>query len=54
MNKTYSALFGACIFLASLSAYSQTSDVAVKTIPSMDVPRYLGAWYENAKYLNWF
>ncbi len=54
MNKIYSALFGACIFLAGFSAYSQTSDVAVKTIPSLDVPRYLGTWYEIAKYPNWF
>ena len=54
MNKIYLALFGAYIFLASFSAYSQTSDVAVKTIPSLDVPRYLGTWYEIAKYPNWF
>lgn len=54
MNKIYSALFGTCIFLASFSAYSQTSDVGVKTIPSLDVPRYLGTWYEIAKYPNWF
>ena len=54
MNKIYSALFGACIFLTGFSAYGQTSDVAVKTILSLDVSRYLGAWYEIAKYPNWF
>jgi apolipoprotein D and lipocalin family protein len=54
MSKIYLALFGACIFLTSLSTYSQTSDIAVKTIPSLDVPRYLGTWYEIAKYPNWF
>jgi apolipoprotein D and lipocalin family protein len=54
MSKIYSALFSTCIFLTSFSTYSQTSDVAVKTIPSLDVQRYLGTWYEIAKYPNWF
>ena len=27
---------------------------AVKTIPSIDVARYLGTWYEIAKFPNWF
>ena len=54
MNKIYSTFFGACIFLATFSTYSETSDVAVKTIPSLDVSRYLGTWYEIAKYPNWF
>jgi apolipoprotein D and lipocalin family protein len=26
----------------------------VQTIASLDVPRYLGAWYEIAKFPNWF
>ena len=29
-------------------------DVGVKTIASLDVPRYLGTWYEIAKFPNWF
>jgi apolipoprotein D and lipocalin family protein len=28
--------------------------VPVKTITSLDVPRYLGTWYEIAKFPNWF
>ena len=36
-------------------ADAQTSDSqAVKTIISLDVPRYLGTWYEIAKFPNWF
>ena len=54
MNKIYSALFCACIFLTSFPIFSQTSEIAVKTIPSLDVPRYMGTWYEIAKYPNWF
>lgn len=43
-------------FPASVSA--QTTPAAqlqaVKTIPSIDVARYLGTWYEIAKFPNWF
>jgi apolipoprotein D and lipocalin family protein len=27
---------------------------ALKTVPSVDVPRYMGTWHEIAKYPNWF
>lgn len=27
---------------------------ALTTIPALDVPRYMGVWYEIAKYPNWF
>jgi apolipoprotein D and lipocalin family protein len=26
----------------------------LKTVPAVDVPRYMGTWYEIAKYPNWF
>jgi apolipoprotein D and lipocalin family protein len=26
----------------------------LKTVPSVDVPRYMGTWHEIAKYPNWF
>jgi apolipoprotein D and lipocalin family protein len=46
------------ILCVSQSAYSQTSgqltDQPVKTIASLDVPKYLGTWYEIAKLPNWF
>jgi apolipoprotein D and lipocalin family protein len=54
MNKIYSVFFSVCILVFSLSAYGQGNDVPVKTIPALDVQRYLGAWYEIAKYPNWF
>lgn len=54
MNKIDSVFFSACILVCSLSAYGQSNDVPVKTISSLDVQRYLGAWYEIAKYPNWF
>ena len=33
---------------------SPTSSNALSTIPSLDVARYMGTWYEIAKYPNWF
>jgi apolipoprotein D and lipocalin family protein len=42
------------ICLSSFQAVAQQSDQAVKTIASLDVPRYLGTWYEIAKFPNWF
>ena len=54
MTKLYSTLFGICFLVIGLPANSQTTDAPVKTIPSLDVPRYLGTWYEIAKFPNWF
>ena len=46
------------LLLVCLPAYGQsniqTSDAPVRTIPSLDVPKYLGTWYEIAKFPNWF
>jgi apolipoprotein D and lipocalin family protein len=42
------------ICLSSFQAVAQQSDQAVKTIASLDVPRYLGTWYEIAKFPNRF
>ncbi|MDD2657966.1 MAG: lipocalin family protein, partial [Candidatus Pacebacteria bacterium] len=33
---------------------SVQSASALTAIPSLDVPRYMGTWYEIAKYPNWF
>ena len=54
MYKIYSVFFSVCISALSFSAFGQGSDTAVKTIPSLDVQRYMGTWYEIAKYPNWF
>ena len=60
MKIPYSTLAISLLVLSSLliqaNVYSQTvvTPVPVKTIASLDVPRYLGAWYEIAKFPNWF
>lgn len=50
----FSILGALFIGLGSSQAIAQQGDQAVKTIASLDVPRYLGAWYEIAKFPNWF
>lgn len=42
------------IALGASQVMAQQGDQSVKTIPSLDVPRYLGTWYEIAKFPNWF
>lgn len=53
MTKTYTILFAGLFFLFSLTAYGQVNE-QVKTVPALDVQRYLGTWYEIAKFPNWF
>jgi apolipoprotein D and lipocalin family protein len=44
-----------CIAIISLAASAGDSDpTQLATIPSLDVPRYMGTWYEIAKFPNWF
>lgn len=50
-----------CFTTLSASAKGSTADDespsssnALTTIPALDVTRYMGAWYEIAKYPNWF
>ena len=45
---------GITLALFHIQVQAQTSDTLVKTIASLDVPRYLGTWYEIAKFPNWF
>lgn len=54
MKKSHLVLLGITFALLHTQVLAQTSDVPVKTIASLDVPRYLGTWYEIAKFPNWF
>ena len=46
------------LLLVCLPVYGQSnyqaSEAPVKTIPSLDLAKYLGTWYEIAKFPNWF
>ena len=54
MQSTFSIIFGGILLAFSTTSFSQTADTPVKTIASLDVPRYMGTWYEIAKFPNWF
>jgi len=55
LRTSFISIFGLLLIsLGSFQAVAQQSDQAVKTIASLDVPRYLGTWYEIAKFPNWF
>ena len=43
----------ACLLL-SISAFHVLAEDALTTIASLNVPGYMGTWYEIAKYPNWF
>jgi apolipoprotein D and lipocalin family protein len=57
-NSRFSMLVSASLIVLGMyssQATAQAVDAApVKTITSLDVPRYLGTWYELAKFPNWF
>ncbi len=46
-------LIGLMAFCAP-SFSQETSSTALKTVEALDLPRYLGSWYEIAKFPNWF
>lgn len=52
MNDLSRLLFASILSL--LCSLSNAQESAVKTIPSLDVSRYMGTWYEIAKFPNWF
>ena len=54
MKKIHLVLLGITLALLHIQAQAQAPDTSVKTIASLDVPRYLGTWYEVAKFPNWF
>jgi apolipoprotein D and lipocalin family protein len=41
-------------FCLSAACQAWSADAPLKTIDSLDVPRYMGRWYEIAKFPNWF
>ncbi|WP_367652074.1 lipocalin family protein [Polynucleobacter antarcticus] len=58
-TRTHLSLLSAAIVmvfsLSTIQAKAQSTDLPpVQTITSLDVSRYLGTWYEIAKFPNWF
>lgn len=57
--KWLAALLCLCAQLATAqegapASEAQAGSGALKTIPALDVPRYMGVWFEIAKFPNWF
>jgi apolipoprotein D and lipocalin family protein len=48
------ALVGLLSMTGAQVIAQETDTSPVKTIAALDVPRYLGTWYEIAKFPNWF
>ncbi len=42
------------LLLCGVMGSSWAADAPLKTIDNLDVPRYMGRWYEIAKFPNWF
>ena len=57
MKITLAIALTGLMSLTGLNAAAQTAPAPTQpltTIAALDVPRYLGTWYEIAKYPNWF
>lgn len=57
--KWLAALLCLCAQLAvaqesAPASEAQAGNGALRTIPALDVPRYMGVWFEIAKFPNWF
>lgn len=54
-RQLFATLFGLLAFGIAQPAASATGEKApLATIAALDVPRYMGRWYEIAKFPNWF
>lgn len=56
MRRWHSHALGLALALSTVVALSpaQAQPAPLQTVPSVDVPRYMGTWHEIAKYPNWF
>ena len=43
-----------CLGTWAAACHAQNAVTPLATVPSVDVPRYMGTWHEIAKYPNWF
>lgn len=47
-------LLGMLLASAAVYAYSSGRETDLETVPRVELSRYLGRWYEIARYPNWF
>jgi apolipoprotein D and lipocalin family protein len=54
MQRLLSGCLGLALLCCAALSPAQAELAPLKTVPSVDVPRYMGTWHEIAKYPNWF
>jgi apolipoprotein D and lipocalin family protein len=52
--KMAAGLLALALSVCASTGPALAEPVPLQTVPSVDVPRYMGTWYEIAKYPNWF
>ena len=50
MKKSYFWILGTALVLAGVSCSAQKGKIDYSTIPSLDLKRYMGRWYEIARF----
>lgn len=54
MKKRNWFLLAMVLASAAVYGYSASREAVLETVPRVDLSRYLGRWYEIARYPNWF
>jgi apolipoprotein D and lipocalin family protein len=54
LNTTKQCVASGLLVWATAMGAAQAELAPLQTVPSVDVPRYMGTWHEIAKYPNWF
>ncbi len=54
MRRMAAGLMTLALTVFVATGQAQANATPLQTVPSVDVPRYMGTWYEIAKYPNWF
>ena len=53
-NKMAAGWLALALIVGVATTPVQAEPAPLQTVPSVDVPRYMGTWHEIAKYPNWF
>ena len=54
MHRWFAGGLGLVLVCCTALSPALAERAPLKTVPSLDVPRYMGTWHEIAKYPNWF
>jgi apolipoprotein D and lipocalin family protein len=54
MHRVFARWLGLVLICCTALSPAHAELLPLKTVPSVDVPRYMGTWHEIAKYPNWF